>query len=265
MRVNATEDVNVQIVSTCNNPIPNGCTKIHVAEEVNFIATIEPLKCNPNPADNIHTIKIQPNGVNAILEVEVEVKCNCDCALSSSSYYTQSAKECSNFGNLECGVCNCYNGHFGEKCQCDSATSTTTNTTFCRKSPLEEICSGVGKCKCGLCECHRRSNPQEKIYGKFCECNNYSCPKANGLLCSGNGECDCGTCICNSGWKGEICDCSTNQQECLAPDGEGQVCSGNGNCVCGKCECHFDDDNTNRYTGKYCEECPTCPAKKYKN
>lgn len=52
----------------------------------------------------------------------------------------------------------------------------------------------------------------QKIYGSFCECDNFSCERENGELCSGDhGRCECGKCICNPDWSGTACQCSTEQ------------------------------------------------------
>lgn len=45
-----------------------------------------------------------------------------------------------------------------------------------------EICSDHGVCKCGVCECVKRPNPQEVFYGKYCECDNFSCKRKEGLV-----------------------------------------------------------------------------------
>lgn len=37
------------------------------------------------------------------------------------------------------------------------------------------------------------------------------------------------------------------------------MCSGKGECVCGECQCI--EENGGRYSGQFCEECPTCPSK----
>merc|ERR1712038_1583677 len=52
--------------------------------------------------------------------------------------------------------------------------------------------------------------------------------------------------------------------------GNGELCSGpdHGECVCGKCkcnsecgECKCEETEEGQYSGKYCEDCPTCPGK----
>jgi protocadherin alpha len=97
------------------------------------------------------------------------------------------------------------------------------------------------------------------ITGQFCECDNFSCDRHNSILCSGpdHGVCDCGTCKCHEGWEGPACECSSSVDTCRAPNGE--ICSGHGTCRCGRCECDIKEDV--RYSGKYCEKCPTCPER----
>jgi hypothetical protein len=50
-----------------------------------------------------------------------------------------------------------------------------------------EPCNGRGECKCGFCECFSRgSNMTECYFGRYCECDDFSCPKHEGKLCGGN-------------------------------------------------------------------------------
>lgn len=93
------------------------------------------------------------------------------------------------------------------------------------------------------------------ISGPFCECDNFSCDYANGLLCSGSdhGTCICGKCQCKPDWTGDACDCRASSITCIPPGG-GEICSGNGDCNCGACECY--EGKEGRYTGKFCEKLP---------
>lgn len=45
----------------------------------------------------------------------------------------------------------------------------------------------------------------------------------------------------------------------IAPKGE--LCSGHGECKCGECKC--DETTDGRYSGRYCEKCPTCSGRCY--
>lgn len=121
-------------------------------------------------------------------------------------------------------------------------------------------CSGKGQCVCGVCECEKRNNPDEVISGKYCECDNFSCERDKGLLCAGkdHGTCECGECICKPGWTGPDCTCRSSKETCIAKPGE-QECSGHGKCVCGECKC--EETPEGRYSGRYCEKCPTCSGR----
>lgn len=114
-------------------------------------------------------------------------------------------------------------------------------------------CSGRGLCVCGTCECNLRGNPDELVYGKYCECDNYTCDRFNGLICGGDehGTCECGRCICKPGWTGYDCMCHTSNDTCMPPNGD-EICSGHGVCHCGSCKCQGTSDG--RYRGKFCEK-----------
>lgn len=119
------------------------------------------------------------------------------------------------------------------------------------------ICSGRGACVCGICECERRISPGEIIYGKYCECDDFSCDRHNGLICGGHGSCRCGYCVCEPGWTGSDCACATSTENCIPRDRPSDgICSGHGECECGACRCQVTEDG--RYSGRFCESCPTC-------
>ncbi|XP_047350328.1 integrin beta-PS-like [Vespa velutina] len=124
-----------------------------------------------------------------------------------------------------------------DDCRADNATA--------------KVCNDRGQCICGFCECFYRTNPTERIYGKYCECDNFSCERVNSRLCNGHGICSCGTCHCSPGWTGTGCDCSTSTASCIDPENNDGLCNGHGECVCGECNCQEDQDG--RYTGRYCQ------------
>ena len=82
----------------------------------------------------------------------------------------------------------------------------------------------------------------QKIYGDYCECDNFSCERHDGLLCSGpnNGICDCGVCKCKPEWTGPNCACKKSNETCYDPK-TGVLCNGHGVCECGKCKCDSTD------------------------
>lgn len=87
----------------------------------------------------------------------------------------------------------------------------------------------------------------QKFYGKYCECDDFSCKLKDDELCAGHGSCKCGKCQCDAGWTGEVCDCLLSTKSCTASEGS-EVCSGHGHCICGTCHCDT------LHTGQYCEE-----------
>ncbi|KAK2576871.1 hypothetical protein KPH14_005498 [Odynerus spinipes] len=114
-----------------------------------------------------------------------------------------------------------------------------------------KVCNDRGECICGFCVCFYRPDPAERIYGKYCECDNYSCDRAAGKLCSGHGVCDCGACRCFDGWTGTACECNATTLTCIDPQNREKKCNDHGDCLCGECHCHADEHG--KYVGKYCE------------
>ncbi|XP_019772108.2 integrin beta-PS-like [Dendroctonus ponderosae] len=246
----AKKDVNVTITSNCTSFIDGGCSSVKPGEPIKFTAIIEPLVCYNNSKLNKKIIKIKPEGLEDHLQVELEVLCECACSLSRVPLDTS----CSQQGDLECGICRCKEGRFGSNCQCDWTESKGEDPSQCIKPDgKNETCSGQGKCKCGKCECKSRPDKSELIYGKYCECDNFSCPQK----CSGRGRCECGVCKCDNGWSGSSCDCSSDESQCMPPDRK-FLCSGHGNCSCGSCICREKEG----YNGKYCEKCTNCDSER---
>uniref|UniRef100_A0A452VML5 Integrin beta n=1 Tax=Ursus maritimus TaxID=29073 RepID=A0A452VML5_URSMA len=157
---------------------------------------------------------------------------------------------CSGNGTYVCGLCECNPGHLGTRCECQEGESQSGYQNLCREAEGKPLCSGRGECSCNQCSCFE--SEFGKIYGSFCQCDNFSCARNKGVLCSGHGECHCGECKCHAGYIGDNCNCSTDISTCLAKDG--QVCSDRGHCVCGQCQCTEPGA-----FGDMCEKCPTCP------
>ncbi|GJQ85656.1 hypothetical protein Trydic_g20204 [Trypoxylus dichotomus] len=255
---NSTSSIEIKYNSSCKYPIENGCSNLQLDEVVNFTAAIKPLECLEG--SNFHTVQIKPEGINEALVIELEVVCSCDCEKPNHPDYVPNSTKCNGNGNEVCGICDCRKGHFGSTCECGAKSISYIDDVHCRKDPqLPQICSGLGSCKCGKCVCDERPGYQ-MIYGKFCECDNFSCRRVKGELCSGpdHGKCDCGKCQCLPGWIGEQCDCRDTISTCIDPKGNGEICSGNGQCVCGECQCTADKK---KYSGRYCEECAACPGR----
>ncbi|KAE8742436.1 hypothetical protein FOCC_FOCC011990 [Frankliniella occidentalis] len=268
MKDNATSAVKVTYYSSCledGGPLKqtNKCDGLKVGTLVKFAADIEVTSCPANRDEWKQTFQIYPVGINESLVIDLEMICDCACENPGNVGYIENAKECSGFGTYKCGVCECDSSHFGRTCECDSDNthSDRDQAAGCRPDNTTTVdCSGRGSCVCGMCDCETRPNPEEKIYGSFCECDNFSCDRQGGQLCSGedHGKCECGKCQCLPGWTGLACDCKATNETCIPPNG-GEVCSGKGECVCGTCKCFEGEEG--RYSGRYCEKCPTCPGR----
>ncbi|XP_050434816.1 integrin beta-PS isoform X2 [Adelges cooleyi] len=268
MRDTASSAVKVTYYSSCLDKSgqlkqTNKCDGLKVGTVVKFQAEIEVTACPPNRKHWHQTFQIYPVGINESLTVNVEMQCDCPCENPGNFGYVEKSFECHGAGTLKCGVCECDPFHFGRTCECDANNNRHGNDTSlvsgCRTNNETEVnCSGRGECNCGQCDCQQRINPDEKVYGTYCECDNFSCDRSGGALCGGHGICDCGNCKCNIGWSGESCDCHATNDTCIM-DGSNEICSGRGVCECGQCKC-FEEDNI-RYSGKYCQKCPTCPGR----
>lgn len=264
---NANSYVKIQYYSACLSKEPNAaqlptakCEGLKVGDSVTFSAEITVVECPKNKHERMQTIQIYPVGINETLTVNLEMICGCDCENPLDKTYITNSKDCKNKGNLVCGMCECNGSNFGRHCECSSTDSSPDKDPFvCKADNTTDVeCSGRGNCVCGQCECEKRPNPEEVYSGQFCECDNFSCDRHNQLLCSGpeQGTCNCGVCACKPGWTGSACDCLASNDTCKMPNSDGEICSGHGECECGKCKCKVT--NEGRYSGQYCEKCPTC-------
>lgn len=260
LKDNATSNIRVSYYSTCmgvKREETSICKGLKVGSTVNYDVILEVTSCPRKPSDYNQTIQIYPVGLNDALIIDLEIICECDCEKPWNE--EKNSLKCSGGnGTYECGICSCYGNRYGKDCECDAKESDTArDDAACFKDPKDaKVCSGRGTCRCGVCECTLK-NPEERVYGQFCECDNFSCDRADGKICSGpdHGVCDCGVCKCLPGWSGDSCNCRNSNETCIAPNSN-TICSGHGDCYCGECKCHEHDDG--HYTGQYCDECPTC-------
>ncbi|TRY95655.1 hypothetical protein DNTS_017850 [Danionella cerebrum] len=240
--LNVPEELSLFVTATCLDgeviPGVRSCAGLKIGDMAKLYGC---------PKEKSQTFTIKPTGFKDALQVTVDFACECTCQKSS----VPTSESC-HFGNgtLECGVCLCDQGRLGSRCECSEGDYKPTQQDTCRPNPDTTTCSGRGVCVCGQCVCN--SNNFGKVWGPYCECDDFSCLRSKGQLCSGNGECNCGLCQCSPGWAGESCDCSTRTDTCLGSGG--MLCSGRGHCLCGACEC----TQPGAY-GSTCERCPTCP------
>lgn len=238
-----TEELQMSFTTICPNgtvlPDLKHCSNIKPGETVVFNVSVE----LPGCLSGVRHFSLKPVGLQDSLEVELESLCSCDCQQPPEA----NSSRCSEGqGAFQCGVCVCQPGFLGAQCECNEESALLSN---CRANNESEICNGQGECYCGQCVCHASSFG--RIYGSYCECDNYSCVRFRGELCGGHGVCDCGECHCESGWTGEYCNCSSSTEACTSEDGV--LCSGRGRCECGHCVCSVAGAS-----GDKCEKCPTC-------
>uniref|UniRef100_A0A4X2K8A4 Integrin beta n=2 Tax=Vombatus ursinus TaxID=29139 RepID=A0A4X2K8A4_VOMUR len=213
-----------------------GCRNVTSSDEVLFNITVTMDVCDGAGGRSYAIIK--PIGFNESTKVHIYRNCSCQCDDGRSP-----KRKCVDETLLgpTCSQCD------GDKCYFDGDQS---HLDSCKAQKNQPICSGQGVCICGKCFCHKTK--LGKVYGKYCEMDDFSCPYHHGNLCAGHGECEGGLCKCFRGWEGDRCQCpSSSTQHCV--NSKGQVCSGRGACVCGKCEC-----TDPRIVGRFCEYCPTC-------
>ncbi|CAL4140762.1 unnamed protein product, partial [Meganyctiphanes norvegica] len=267
LKDNATKPISIRYFSKCKGLVEketSECKGLRVGDTVDFRLEVTVGKCPANPSEWNQIIGIYPVGLRESLIIDLEMLCDCKCEREGDPGYVAGADECNGQGTFMCGVCSCDEGFFGRNCECGSNTPWGTagvfNTSSCRAPGAQATCSGRGTCSCGECKCEERPNPDEEIEGKFCQCTNFLCDRHNGLLCAGpdHGKCVCNECECEPGWTGPACNCEDSQENCINPD-NGDECSGQGKCECNKCKCFETVEG--RYSGKWCEDCPTCKGK----
>ncbi|XP_001606384.1 integrin beta-PS [Nasonia vitripennis] len=265
MKDTASNYIDLKYYSNCLNGgsliETNKCDGLKVGDKVEFTVEVEVKACPENRADWKQKFMIYPVGINESLTVNLEMICDCECerADSINQGFEPHSQQCSARGDLSCGICACDDGYFGKQCECGTNDrGIISNKEFaCRKENTTTYdCSGRGSCECNVCQCYPREDPNETVWGDFCECDNFSCDRRNKELCSGptHGKCNCGVCECQKEWSGKACECSTKRDKC---DVNGVECSGHGVCECNQCKCQPDGDT--RYSGTFCHICLTCP------
>ncbi|PNI54286.1 ITGB5 isoform 4, partial [Pan troglodytes] len=214
------------------------------AYNASFEVSVEARSCPSRHTE--HVFALRPVGFRDSLEVGVTYNCTCGCSVGLEP----NSARCSGSGTYVCGLCECSPGYLGTRCECQDGENQSVYQNLCREAEGKPLCSGRGDCSCNQCSCFE--SEFGKIYGPFCECDNFSCARNKGVLCSGHGECHCGECKCHAGYIGDNCNCSTDISTCRGRDG--QICSERGHCLCGQCQCTEPGA-----FGEMCEKCPTCP------
>lgn len=258
------EDVIIRYFSRCKNKTgelsqTNICEGLKVGDSVSFDVEIEVKECPKDSQGYSKKFDIKPVGLSDKLEVRMELICKCDCETEKKAMDNRQSSSCNNHGTFVCGTCACDDKYYGKTCDCYTGNITQTALEEqCKEPGKELICSGRGECVCGNCECKpRRGNSEERYSGKWCQCDDYSCPFHDNALCGGpdHGTCRCGNCSCTSNFTGENCGCSTRNDSCISSDGK-TLCGGpeRGKCECNRCVCL----EKSKYQGTTCEDCKDC-------
>ncbi|KAH0621317.1 hypothetical protein JD844_022466 [Phrynosoma platyrhinos] len=175
------EDINLGFTATCQDglsyPGVRKCGDLQIGDTVSFEISVEARSC---PAENTsHTFTIKPDWFRDTLEVTVTYDCTCGC----TKQIEYNSSNCSGNGTHVCGLCECDPGHVGAKCECEEGESGSMYQNMCREAEGKRVCNGRGECSCNRCVCYE--SEFGNIYGLFCECDDFSCPRYKGILCSG--------------------------------------------------------------------------------
>ncbi|ELK12361.1 Integrin beta-4 [Pteropus alecto] len=201
--------------------------------------------CQLPKDDKQGSIHLKPSFSDG-LRMDVGIICDvCSCELQKEVL----SPHCHFHGDFMCGHCVCNEGWSGESCNC--STGSLSDTQPCLREGTDKPCSGQGECQCGHCVCYGEG----RYEGRFCEHDNFQCPRTSGFLCNDRGRCSMGQCVCEPGWTGPSCDCPLSNATCIDSNGVGLsmrqagICNGRGHCECGRCHCN----QQSLYTDTICE------------
>ncbi|MEJ1283894.1 hypothetical protein NN561_014871 [Cricetulus griseus] len=113
---------------------------------------------------------IKPIGFNETTKVHIHRSCNCQCEdrRGRKGQCPEAALD------PKCPQCDDSKCHFDE----DQFPSET-----CKLQEDQPVCSGRGVCICGKCLCHKTK--LGRVYGRYCEKDDFSCPYHHGNVCAG--------------------------------------------------------------------------------
>uniref|UniRef100_G1S411 Integrin beta n=1 Tax=Nomascus leucogenys TaxID=61853 RepID=G1S411_NOMLE len=181
---NQVQGVYFNITAICpdgsRKPGTEGCRNVTSNDEVLFNVTVTMKKCDVTGGKNYAIIK--PIGFNETAKIHIHRNCSCQCE-DNRGPKGKCVDE--TFLDSKCFQCDENKCHFDE----DQFSSES-----CKSHKDQPVCSGRGVCVCGKCSCHKIK--LGKVYGKYCEKDDFSCPYHHGNLCAGHGECEAGRCQC---------------------------------------------------------------------
>ncbi|KTF86778.1 hypothetical protein cypCar_00011822, partial [Cyprinus carpio] len=178
--LNVPEELSLTFNATCLNgeviPGLRSCSGLKRGDTVSFSVEARARGC---PKKKRKTFTIKPVGFKDTLQITVNFECECKCQAKA-----EPDSPICHYGNgtYECGICLCNPGRLGPRCECAEGDYSPTKQDACT-GPDKVVCSGRGDCVCGQCVCH--NNDFGKVWGKRCECDDFSCLRYKGELCSG--------------------------------------------------------------------------------
>ena len=90
------------------------------------------------------------------MQLKIDYLCGCECTPATQD----NSPKCSERGSLECAICKCHEGYYGDICQCNQISSDGSRDTLqsCLSNPTDNttICSNQGSCVCGKCICSKK-------------------------------------------------------------------------------------------------------------
>ncbi|KAJ7396284.1 integrin subunit beta 8 [Pitangus sulphuratus] len=146
-----------------------GCKNVGYNKEVLFNVSVAMKGCHTAGGRKYAILK--PIGFNETAIVNVQQSCACQYG-DSADHNRVWAEETSDSKQSHCSDSNC-----------SSHREDTLPSERCRQYQDQPICSGQGNCIDGKCFCYK--NKLGKVYGKYCEMDDFSCPYHQGNLCSG--------------------------------------------------------------------------------
>ncbi|CAB3248239.1 unnamed protein product [Arctia plantaginis] len=216
------KNIEISLTPNCVSEDSDNECDLEVGKEKQFMGTIKLLKYDEYENMTID-IAVESIGEKLTIDIDVIKDCNCTNSGVANSTYCHGEPRI-------CGECSCGDKRYGDRCVCEKTGGIVFNSSSsCIQQGDNDVCTGHGSCECGACRC------RPGYTGKFCQCNDLSCPLGDGKLCSGekHGKCQCGKCKCEPDWGGDACQCS--KHDCVI---DGKECSGFGTCVCGVCVCN---------------------------
>ena len=101
-----------------------------------------------------HRAAINIPGFGAV-QIDIKYICECECTSAAE----KNSPQCNETGTLECAICKCNEGFFGDSCQCGQSSSINPNNALqsCLNRNDNTTCSNKGSCVCGKCVCNKQT------------------------------------------------------------------------------------------------------------